>query len=266
MKPPAKRARQLLAMANGPRVLVNSVPKAGTHLLLSALQHFPALRFYPLEKPLATGQEETLRHLRRLGRGQVIQGHIPHDPEVASLIKARKIRTILVVRDPRDYAVSLAHYIAKQGGRHRFGHFFEVVLKCPDDRLLACIEGIPAERSSDGRALPGVGARYRAFLPWASEDGVLLCRFEDLVGERGGGSRERQVHEIGRVAAFLGIGLSDGQIGEIAQAAFSTSSTTFRKGAIGDWKNHFKESHKESFREAEGGLLSAMGYEPGDDW
>ncbi len=40
----------------------------------------------------------------------------------------------------------------------------------------------------------------------------------------------------------------------------------YRKGVIGDWKNHFKESHKIFFKEKYGDLLIKLGYEKDNDW
>ena len=40
----------------------------------------------------------------------------------------------------------------------------------------------------------------------------------------------------------------------------------YRKGTPGDWRIHFSEKCKASFKRKFGGLLAAVGYEPTDDW
>ena len=40
----------------------------------------------------------------------------------------------------------------------------------------------------------------------------------------------------------------------------------YRKGIVGDWKNHFNESHKHLFKELYPGLLEKLGYEQNDLW
>lgn len=44
------------------------------------------------------------------------------------------------------------------------------------------------------------------------------------------------------------------------------SSSFFRKGIAGDWKNYFTERDKQIFKEEAGDLLVNLGYEEGYDW
>ena len=47
---------------------------------------------------------------------------------------------------------------------------------------------------------------------------------------------------------------------------FSSASPTFRKGAIGKWKESFDSEISEVFRELSGEYLIKYGYEINDDW
>ena len=40
----------------------------------------------------------------------------------------------------------------------------------------------------------------------------------------------------------------------------------YRKGQPGDWRNHFKEEHREMFKELYPHLLESLGYEESSDW
>ena len=50
------------------------------------------------------------------------------------------------------------------------------------------------------------------------------------------------------------------------QRTWSQDSSTFRKGTIGDWRNHFTEEHKAAFKEVAEAELIKLGYEKDYDW
>ena len=103
-------------------------------------------------------------------------------------------------------------------------------------------------------------------MQWIGRPGVLVCRFEDLVGERGGGSVERQLRGIEMIGEHIGRPLGPGQAEAIVSRTWSQKSSTFRKGVIGDWRNHFTEEHKQAFKEQAGAELVRLGYEDDLDW
>ncbi len=110
---------------------------------------------------------------------------------------------------------------------------------------------------------PTSATLFRSYLAWTERHAVHTCRFEDLVGPHGGGSERAQLDELQRLTDWLGFGLSGEQVAAIARATFSRDSLTFRKGEIGDWKNHFAPEHEAAFREVAPGLLERLGYADG---
>jgi hypothetical protein len=44
------------------------------------------------------------------------------------------------------------------------------------------------------------------------------------------------------------------------------TTSHFRKGIVGDWRNHFKETHIQRFKELAGEALMEWGYETDLDW
>jgi hypothetical protein len=91
------------------------------------------------------------------------------------------MRTVCILRDPRDMAVSQMHYI-KQLGNH-FAHQGYMALPSDHERLLVSIRG----GELGGRKLQSLDERYRQFLRWEREGGAAVVKFEDLVGTKGGG-------------------------------------------------------------------------------
>ncbi len=87
-----------------------------------------------------------------------------------------------------------------------------------------------------------------------------------MIGSAGGGSDEKQLENVRAITNYLGIDISEEQIIRVTKEIFFKNSTTFRKGQIGDWQNHFTDEHKRAFKEVAGEALINLGYENGYDW
>lgn len=244
----------------GPKVLINSIPKAGTHLLEEALDNFPLLR-NASQRTLRGWQsidDATLRRIAGLKKGVFITAHLPAHRPLVSLVQAEEIRVLLMIRDPRDTVVSSFKYVTYVDSTHRW-HEYYASLPDDDARLLATIKGV------DGLVSP-IDEVLAKFEGWLDQEDTLVVRFEDLIGNRGGGDRLRQLRTIRAMAEHLNIELSEKQCRTIGERAYSTKSLTFRKGRIGSWPDVFKPCHIEAFKEQAGGLLIRYGYETDLDW
>ena len=256
-----------------PRVIINSIPKSGTHLLERALSLMGVSTQVPLFVSSATagnyppGDDETVlvgvgmpvcvsarllhQALAGLAPGQVVTGHVPYSPPLDKLLRELGFRMILIVRDPRDVAVSLAHHIAREMGHRLHASFAKL---SPQERILRAITGV---RGDGDEQLEDISRRYHAVLPWLSSDLCLLVRFEDLVGQKGGGSDERQRSVLLEIASALGINQPDLPL---IQGQLFGHGATFRQGLIGQWPRQFTEVHQEAFARVAGGLLRELGY------
>jgi len=253
-----------IALNNSPRVLVNSIPKSGTHLLREVLNQLPGI--IPRWTYHVDHQIEGYRKQFQYGRcGQVLTAHMSWEPGLLSLLNNKNYRIILMVRDLRDIAVSSAFYGGYKDKSHRLYNYLSS-LSSDDERLMAQIKGIDGHFLSDGVRSKSWGEHASEFLPWLNEDNCLLVRFEDLIGEDGGGDWLTQMKAIESVTRHLGFTLTEEEINKIANNAFKAKARTFRKGQIGDWKNHFKDEHVKAFKETAGQALIEMGYEQNFDW
>jgi hypothetical protein len=68
------------------------------------------------------------------------------------------------------------------------------------------------------------------------------------------------------IAKQVGRSLTPDEAEGVARKTWSVTSPTFRKGTIGDWRNHFEPEHKTAFRELAGQALIELGYEKDMDW
>lgn len=168
-----------------------------------------------------------------------------------------------VVRDPRDVIVS-GYYSHKTSHsvKNRFGKEFLIHRReqlkniTKEDGLLLEIEN---------------GYSLRNMNTWKYDDpNILEIRFENLISD--------PVSTFQNVFTFFELEIDD-KILKNAIDFFSFKklsggrengqedvSNHFRKGIPGDWKNHFNEEHKKTFKKNWGELLIKLGYEESDDW
>lgn len=256
--------RQMRDFRHSPKVFANSVPKAGTNLLKRTLNLLPCIAphwTYHLDQRIGDWNKQ----LRSVRKGQTILAHFPWSQATVDILRTDGFKMLFMIRDLRDIASSNAFYITYKDPMHRLHSYFRS-LSSDEERITASIAGIDADLLNDGIRSKSIGEHADSYLGWMRESRCLTIRFEDLIGARGGGDDEKQFQTVSSIIRHLGVDLSDEEIREIAENTFSAKSRTFRKGVIGDWKNHFTEEHKRLFKETAGEALIKMGYEKGYDW
>jgi hypothetical protein len=239
------------------RVLANSIPKAGTHLLHACLAALPGLHDARLHLDLRHSVEQMRAWLLGLADGAITLAHLPYEPRFVQLVRATQVTQLLMVRDPRDVVVSYAEYVPRAPEHYLHAHFLALP---PDERLLAAIVGVPGQVAWDTVALRDVGRVFAQFLAWRREPGTLVVRFEDLIGAAGGGDDARQQATVAAIAAHVGLRLSDADLEAAARRAYDPASPTFRRGRIGEWRARFGPRHRAEFERVAGPLLRELGY------
>jgi len=260
-----QEVKQVIGEKAEPRILANSVPKAGTHLLEKCLSLFPGLSDSGIHVDMNLSPEALRETLGKIESGLFVSGHLPGSRFCIRLLQELGFKTFLIIRDPRDVAVSHFHYVTKST-YHRLHDYYT---RLPDDdvRLMASIRGFE-EKLTEKRRIGrhDIKEFFRIFEPWFGEDINYVVRFEALVGPKGGGSRDAQIQEIKRMAEHLDVNMSLAEIEDMAGGIFDQEAATFRKGMIGDWQNHFTSEHTRAFKEVAGQLLIELGYEKDFDW
>lgn len=254
------RLSALVGRFNGARVLSNSIPKAGTNLMERALTLMPGMRMAPFRTLMDWDRlsAKTERRLNSLHRGQFINAHLPSHPALLDLTAARGIKTVFLIRDPRDVVVSNCKYVSEIDTTH-YSHKYVAQLDDEEARLMAVICGIEG-------AIASVSELWRRFDGWFNDPNTLVLKYEDMVGPRGGGSERSQLKQVAAIAAHVGYELSDEQISAIATNIYSTKSSTFRSGKTGAWRGSFTDKHVVRFKQLTGDLLVRLGYETSSDW
>ena len=180
-----------------------------------------------------------------------IFGHAPHSDLLLNRLEQHNIKTLFIIRDPRDVLVSWAHYIHKSPGHFAYSQH---VGKNFEERIQLILEGgfLP-----NGIFNESYASILRSSSGWLTEPSVMVVRFEDLVGGGGGGSDATQFETINKIAEFIGaksISPSD-----IASQLFG-GSKTFRTGKIGGWNKELSPDMIAMVNHHVGHLMPAFGY------
>lgn len=224
----------------GPRVVANSMPKSGTHLLATLLDALQPMRFagrlvaFDIASTHAPSAplRELERTLRLLRPSHYIGAHLIRDDAVERRLVEDGACMLTILRDPRAVVLSGTKYVLTATQLRNRDRALELF---PDEEsiLRAMVQG--HGRPGDEFYFPEIGERYRAYAGWADSPAGLTVTFEDLVGARGGGDAELQVQRVGEVMRHLGKDPAGARM--VADSLFSTSAITFRSGRIDSWRD-----------------------------
>lgn len=239
-----------------------TIPKSGTHLLAKAVKLITGAEFQYLWPP-----EFELNSLIIKPQPQTDQYIWRHlIPQFHYLKDDFLYKKILLIRDPRDILVSQVNHIIKRG-RMKLPVWWEV----PEDFVEKFMELTFSEQLNAVIEFPtayhGIESFLHRTMIWMRQPNptVLVVRFEDLVGPKGGGDSELQKKTLQEIARHLGYELSPESINDVADNLFGDTET-FREGKIGSWQDNFCNNNKRLFKKIMGDYLIELGYEKDNNW
>lgn len=253
-----------------------TVPKSGSHLIIKALHlmtgtspiwhvQFPSFWCVPPE------------------HGFLYTHFCVSDTLEDNYRSLPDLKKVILIRDLRDVAVSIVKQIRKTPWPGMSQADREAFLKLsPDEQLLFAIQFEydvyeVAEKAPNSNQVSLVRIAEQA-LCYAQDPTHLVIRYEDLVGNKGGGSSEKQCETLAALARFIECDLSQEKLSTIAAQLYGNDynpfgkedlknyRSTFAKGKIGSWKEAFKTEHILAFKEKMGHLLIQLGYEKDLNW
>lgn len=186
--------------------------------------------------------------------------HAPFSLEMEAVLKERNSLVFFLIRDPRDWVISVIKHppisgVDIYGGPLGDPYFLSLDTNQKIDYI---IQGTPWYYS--------VSEVYDKFLPWMNSPICCALRFEALLGSQGGAySEKEQMAELRKIANALHLEVSDEELLKAFHASFGKGAI-FSKGKSGVWKEYFTEEHKELFKQLFGDILIKLGYEQDYHW
>jgi hypothetical protein len=267
-------------------ILINSLPKSGTHLLAKALELLPKINSsgiwiehskykeyqnytefdsskipIGIDWPRQVNLNDVEKEFLKINPGQFITGHIPYSQQLGESFIKNRVKTFLILRDPRDVVVSHAKYVATEQQHFLYDQYQQLN---EEDRLLRSIIGIGRYNSFKTKLL-NINERFQSVLPWMKENYNCTIYFEKLVGAKGGGTDEIQIEELRKIISHLEIPYTVSHVENIRTHLFG-GTRTFQKGVIGRWRDCFNNMHKDVFKDVAGQLLVDLNFENNFNW
>lgn len=221
-------------------VVLVAYPKCGFNWMVGVLRKImttatgktfssapPHLEFLPPDTQKALAQEASPR---------LMATHL-HPDEMHPSFREKKAKILVVWRNPKDTLVSFYHFMNKN----------PVLPNVEWDKFYSdFISGEVIYGSYFDHA--------KAWEKLFSDPNVKMVTYEDL--------KENLTERIRQIAEFFGFSLTDEQVQTIsAQSTFGAMreeaanthgkfrDVVFRKGEVGDWKNHFSEAQSQQMDE-----------------
>lgn len=197
-------------LAKKPKILVNSIQKAGTHVLTNALHmalpqryigrgaynHCLTQLWESRYSNLITSDDSVVNLVKnKYYPGEIIQGHIEFSDELIRKLPNEVIR-FLIIRNPYDVVLSLANWWERHNEIQVKPYIAYKQIRSKEDKLEFLITGF----YNGVKIWPSLAERYEAYEGWLFDKNTHIIKFESLVN-----SPDK---EINRIELFLDLKIS----------------------------------------------------------
>ena len=235
------------------KILLVSLQKSGTHLIQKVMEEAGF-------QGVGVGKDCRISDFTGLRDDQYLWSHFTPSDEIQMSLEEgnQSVYMIFNYRDPRDVLVSWFHWLHPESKKSMHSHqdyMKKVYSHFSDDELMKIF--IKNDKFREVEYNPIEHFRLSRVLFF--HPNVLNVCFEDLIGEKGGGTEEKQLATINNLLKYLNIENLDSRV--IARKTFDENSATFRKGMIGGYKEVLSTEQIKLFNKLHGDILKQYGYE-----
>jgi hypothetical protein len=235
----------------GGGLFVNTIPKAGTHLLSELLQEFGLTRGEGFSGQIAPhiwyfpnndGPHATAQGFFASVTGQPYGGYFH---------RLFYTPTLFLYRHPLAVLVSMARYLGEREN-NSLNHYMQLL---PIDRRIdEIIEG--------PLFVDTFAAWIMRFAAWLILPNVIPISFEELVGPAGDGNEDAQLRLIWSLLLKLHI---PGSPSDYCNRIEGRATNTLRIGTIGSFRNYLLDRHIQKLRSFDREFMSRFGYDINDE-
>jgi hypothetical protein len=260
------------------RIVLNGFPKSGLHLCeamaAGIMEPFMIRNWVGVFSGNGWKGEfvqdnvvRTCALINYMNYGAYVKGHLGYHKLLHQILERAGTGMIFIFRDLRDVAVSQMYHILHEKD-WQFLHQGRKTYQAMEDKeevLRAIITGVDD--------YSGLFERWELYAPWLEVDGVLPMPFEfmRLASEEACETILRYL--VGYASDRLGFHLilnkedTQKQIERMMKYVGQPErSSTYRKGAVGDWREEFSPEIKKLFKAHAGDWLIRLGYEKDNNW
>ncbi len=240
------------------KIMLISIPKAGTHLLERVFCLHRQL-YRKLLPTLHSGNIEGLGGLKKILQetkpGQVLCSHLWYSEQYLEWLSKYDFKIFFMIRDPRDILISLMFFILKN--KNFPAHTLLKGEKEQVNQLRICITGNHAYN------LLSMRDTLKKFDGWYGRENVNVIRFEKLI------NKSSRINTIQDAYRFANIKTDDNYMRWLSEKIISDASPTFRRGESGSWKTYFPDAHcelKQILKKEVSDFVIRYKYETNNQW
>jgi hypothetical protein len=274
------------------KIIANSLPKSGTHLLVRLLellsfsemdrgltgamirptQRNPWKRFLVNKKRCSIVEENCFQidlddlnnkikgkyldqYLEYIKQDSFVTAHVPFSESLKHYLLLKDIKILYISRDPRSVWLSYYNHQLRDP-KYPFHDF--VKTHSFEESMIHILSGTV---SAKGVKLASLNERIKNSYQWAKQKGVCAVTFESLIGAKGGGSSIEQEDALKKILNYLEVSVDTARMNEICEKIFYTKSETFNKGQIDTWKKVINKDLLRKFDQECGMYLEDLGYD-----
>lgn len=244
--------------------VIHAIPKCGTHYIERTVH-------------LLTDQQIALRKItlenlqEACANNQIIRFFFPYSIQEAEILKKHRHKIIALVRDPRDALVSHAFYMrtfANRPGNNIKRDFFRLGEKYDtlsfEQQITSLIVG--------GEHSDSYIRYYLDRLGWALNKRCLTIKYEDLVGNAGGGNDEIKKAAVLKIVNFINLDITEERLQMALDNMYvdfgekTLDDKVFERSSIGNWTKFLSYEQVELIKEMIGNEIIQLGYEKSNNW
>ena len=263
--------RQLFNVARriGPRsesgargVLLNSLPKSGTHLLhplLLSLGLKDYQGFFASTPPISMkvrDQAKAKTAVQRIVPNELFSAHMFFDAEVEQVLIETRTPSFFIYRDPRAVFVSELNYVQHMNRWHKY-HGVLGALDSEDEAFQLLLNGLP----DADFFFPSFSERVSPYVGWIQSDSTFALTFEDLIDDDPRPVCEQLLSYLRTLDARFGDDSDvSSKVALLVNQLESKSSHTYTGLDPDRWQYQLNRAQRTMLEEELGDLVAFMGY------
>lgn len=248
--------------SNYPGVLLNSLPKSGTHLvhpLLLSLGFKDYQGFFASTPPLTMRLRDTSEAcaaVQRIMANELFSAHMFFDSRIERELIDTRTPSVFIYRDPRAVFVSELNYVQHMNRWHKYNGVL-AGMDSEDGVFRLLLEGRP----DADFFFPSFRERVRRYTDWINSESTVAITFEDLLEA----NARRACEQLSSYFATFDSRLSDesfapAQIDALLGQLSSGNSHTYTGLDPDRWHYQLSKTQRSMLEDELGDVLVAMGY------
>lgn len=243
---------------------IHAIPKCGTHFIQRTI-HLMTNQTIINRNVMIPKLAEACQH------NQILRTFQPYHPDLMNILKNTGHKLIAMVRDPRDALVSHAFYMrtfADRPGDKTRRDFFVVGTNYDQLTFEQQIDSL----ISGSEHSPSYLDFYLERTGWAKNRESLTIRYEDLVGDAGGGNDEIKKAVVQQIINFIHLDISEEKLQYVLDNMYvnfgenTLEDKVFERSSIGNWRKFLSRDQIRLIKKKIGKEIIQLGYEKDYHW